>query len=155
EYLDGGGELIHYRPDLKPVARLALARDLASACLSADERVLALSHVEGDGHIELRRADTLTEIARLHPGETDGPFPHAWAGGAGDWWVISSGDQDSDAGVTHYTRQGRPSRTWDANGRATIVSADGKSIFIARDSDLLVIDTERGTVRRVPYHWRR
>jgi hypothetical protein len=154
KYPGGKRELIRYDPSLKPEARLELRGDLTSGCLSADGRVLASSEAGGEG-IELRRADTLARMVTLHFGGDGGSYPLALAAGADGWWILAGSDQEFDDAVTHYTRQGQHVRSWDADGRRTILSPDGKSIYIARESDLLVIDTARGATRRIPYSWRR
>ncbi len=156
---DGKPDLIHYDPDLRPLARLKLKDNLRSGCLSADGRILALAD-EGGIPTELRRSDTLARIATLHHGSENGPCPLALATGVGGWWIIGSGEQDpyaldALACVTHYTRQGQLIRTWEGANVPAVMSPDGRHIYMPRASDLAVFDTEQGTSHHVPYRWRR
>jgi hypothetical protein len=155
EYTDGTRELIRYGADLMPAARLKLPGRLIAMCLSRNERVLALSYDDGDRGIELRRADNLTRIVTLHSGESDGAYPLALTDGADGWWILAGSDQEFDDAVTHYATQGQHVRSWDADARRTVMSPEGQFIYVARDSDLLVINTARGTTGRIPFTWRR
>lgn len=150
----GGLEVIRYDPHLKPTTSVRVAKDLSSACLSADERVLALRYGEA-GWVELRRADTLARVATLRSGTHDlEAFITAIAGNAGGWWTVLGGDANDGTSVTHYTRQGQRIRKWDSDGPGAM-SPDGRYICMARESDLLLVDTTRGTTRRIPFNWRR
>jgi hypothetical protein len=149
------GELIRYNRNLKPVARLRLAEEVSSACLSADGRVIALLHL-GDDHIDVRRADTFASLLTLHAGmDQEGAYLAAVESGPDGWWIASEGDPSQySAYVTHYTRRGRPVRSWHSDTSPVIGSPNGRAIFMPRSSDLLAFDTTRGTVRRIPYSWR-
>src|SRR5262249_46718806 len=148
--------------ELKPGPRLELSADLADVCLSADNRVLALVY-ENQSTIRLVRADTLAPLMSLKP---DRHVAAADAGelqvmalveGAGGWFVLlgaEDGDGESGAYLTRYDRQGRSIRSWRLGSEWTI-SPKGDTIYVARDSDFLVVNTADGSARTIPFSWRR
>src|SRR5207253_9666728 len=55
---------------------------------------------------------------------------------------------------TRYTPQGKVVKRWEAPG-VWAVSPDGSALFLARQKDMLVVQTADGTARSVPFPWRR
>jgi hypothetical protein len=156
-----GNELVRYSPSLKPGPRMRCAPHLESVCVSADDQILALSYqqeTQGKMRLQLRRADTLAPIARLAADpERDPPDLLMLFGGPGGWAVLASGDRDLGTRLTQFTRQGRRVRSWgdDDGSTAWCMSPDRRTLYLARASDILVVDTSRGTSRRIPFRWRR
>lgn len=150
----GRRELIRYTPHLKPSARRVLGANLATACLSRDNRTIALLY-EGRSNIELRRADTLARVAMLPLVSTEEPDFQALVRSAAGWWSVFTGEGGASTSITRYSTTGRPRRTWHSDAPGVAVSRSGRWICMARASDLLVIDTADGATRRVPYRWRR
>jgi hypothetical protein len=156
-----GNELIRYSPSLAPGPRIRCASDLKSVCISTDSRVLALSYqaeIQEKLRVQLRRADTLIPIARLAADpERDPADLAALFSGPGSWFVLATGDpEELGTRLTQFTRQGRRVRSWEADDSgAWCVSPDRRTLYLARESDILVIDTAHRTIRRIPFSWRR
>jgi hypothetical protein len=173
-YPGGKRELIRYDPDLKQVARLQLPGDLYGAYLSSDDRVLAVSYATNLNaaravpHLELLRADSFAPVISLAPdGHEHESLPRimALAGGSGGWSVLIR-DHEVNTGVMYlerYDAQGRLIHSWDAprDTRYVLgsgfwaVSPDGSFFYVARPSDILVVNNLDGTARTIPFTWRR
>jgi len=158
-YLKQGRDLVLGDAALEPGVRVRPPGEVESACLSPDEQTLALFCSEQKGRrteyrIRLLRADTLAEFAMLPlDRESYGLFLSGIAGGAGGWLVVRE-DELGLRVVSRYSRQGRRIRTWERTG-PWAASPNGRALYLARESDILVVRSADGAARRIPFSWRR
>jgi hypothetical protein len=158
-YLTCGRELVRCDAALQPGPRLTLPADPQSVCLSGDERVLAVcagSWKKGKADFRLTLFDAAS-LAKIASWPVTGREPQtqilALAGGKGGWSIVAS-DEGGLPSLTRYTPQGRALRRWEAPS-VWAVSPDGSAIYLARQKDMLVVQTGDGSALSIPLTWRR
>lgn len=156
-YVADGNDLIRFDPELRPGARFKLPGNAFSACLSADEKLLAVATEAAKGEEPqvrtfLLRAGTLAPVLTLSPGST-GTDLHVLSGGPNGWWILSGAEEEGVV-LTWFNARGRKLRSWEGAGEWA-ASPAGDAFYLAREDHLLSVDVKTGTSRKIPFSWRR
>ncbi len=157
-FVSTGVSVQAYEADLTPGPRVSVRTPPEAASLSPDARHLALSYLtkKADGtdsfRIEIRSAETQARRVSLGARGAS-PYVITVLGGKAGWLVVCSGDTDRPV-VTQFTPSGRKVRSWSFAHLST-AGPDDKTLYAARDRDILVLNADTGGARTIPFSWRR